>query len=276
MPFDCPEVDLHDAGDCKRLQQSGLDGPREQNCKHDAARRPAAWNEICDQGGRSQHDEEDKKRQAVDDKSEPGGILEHRFVILGVKHQPAPGRSPHVVRICPDRIGEDDFIDETDGNAQEGLGNRDQLPCTGDRQKREDAPHQARDCAQHTLYQLVDAEKHTGLHKPLRDFFAGVGNLRPPARHLLAVEQLDQNGNVPGLDDIENVFSQQIHHDRDCTESDDAAPGGGRCLEIGIAEPADAPADAGADTRCKNVGNGSSEIDRHAQDDERQCLKHQA
>src|SRR5690606_29116038 len=94
--------------------------------------------------------------------------------------------------------------------------------------------------------ELVDGKQHAGLRETLLHDLRRIGNLRSFVRHRLAVDQFDQDGDVPGLDDVENVFSGKVHGSAEDAEADDPAPQCRACLETFVTEAADAVANARA------------------------------
>src|SRR5690606_24469114 len=95
-------------------------------------------------------------------------------------------------------------------------------------------------------------------------------------RNVLAVHQLNQDGNVARLDDIENVFAQEVDDARCQAETGNAAPDGGRCLKISIAKCAHTPANPGTDPGDQDIGNRDAEIDEHTECNEGPGAHHQA
>src|SRR5690606_16379765 len=113
-----------------------------------------------------------------------------------------------------------------------------------------------------------------GLRETLLHHSRSIVDLRFPLRHRLAVDQLDQNGDVSGLDDVEDVFAHPIHDGAEDTEPGYPAPQGRAGLEPFVTEAADTIADARARSRHQHVTNGDAEIDGYAQHDERHGARH--
>ena len=119
-------------------------------------------------------------------------------------------------------------------------------------------------------------EQHAGLGKALADDLGGVVDLPLPLRHAATVEQFDQHGDVAGLDDVEDVFAQEIDGARCNAEAEDPAPGHRPGPEIAITEGTDSPTDSDPDAGYQHVGDRDSGVDDDPEDDERRRLRHQA
>ena len=71
---------------------------------------------------------------------------------------------------------------------------------------------------------LIENEQDARLSKAFGDDLARIRNLVPDAWYLATVDQVDYDSNVPGLDEVENVFANPVDRDRHHAKADDATP----------------------------------------------------
>src|SRR5690606_23796631 len=176
----------------------------------------------------------------VDNDRQPGGVLEHHLVILAIEHQRFPGRSPWVGRTSANCVGEDDLVDEADGDPQEGMQDTGKLLRARYGQDGQNSAHQPRDRADHALDELIDGKQHAGLSETLLYHRCRMADLRLSVWHWLAVDQLDQHRYMARLDDIKDVFARPVHDGAKQAEPHDGAPHGRIGLKSFVTEAANA------------------------------------
>ncbi len=111
------------------------------------------------------------------------------------------------------------------------------------------------------LDQLVEQEEHVGFGEALAHHRLRVGDLALAARHVRSVDQMHHDGDVAGLDEVEDVFAQPVEQHRDEAEAKNAAPHGEGERPVLAPDMADAITDAGAGAGRDDVGDGDAEID---------------
>src|SRR5690606_10564372 len=119
-----------------------------------------------------------------------------------------------------------------------------------------------------------EAEQHRGLGETLADDALGILDLSAAARQRLAVHDLDQHGDVPGLHEIKEILAQKVDHGAHRAEADEPAPRA-ECAWL-LGDIADEVADSHPDAGHEHIGERDAEIDQKSKDQERHRPSEQA